>query len=330
MLHFNEDITSNQTLCFRFQGIWIFMYSYFNCCSLFSISLPSKVNRAMDFPSFRDPRASDGTNYPCSPPSRFSNQEIQGQDGLKNDPSPSYRHSRLSHEFPLASDGSPNLTTSNRADMGENLENGSNSSKVEINSSQSHFSLYKWATKGVPFAIPLRRGNSSRIKVKSKTERCSSTNGRFERTVSELPEAILQDVEYHYPDDAISASTNSFRMDLENQKNDTPFTTSTQDGLQERQIVEEVAVSIPNSEPLSDIPSRIEDDADSAVLSNGRKEGKPYSLAETGLCGKTEREICELAHEVRNPELKTLRSMLHEIDEGQGTSRFMSTIVDLN
>lgn len=286
----------------------------------------------MDFPSFRDPRASDGTSYPYSPPSRFSNQAIQGQEGLKNDPWPSYRQSRLSHEFSLASDGSQNLTTSNRADMGENLENGSNGSKVEINPSQSHFSLYKWATKGVPFVIPLRRVSSSRIKVKSKTERCASTNGRYqiERMVSELPETILQDVEYQYHDDTESASTKSYMMDHEKQKYDNIFGTSTEDRLQESQFVEEVVLAIHNPEPFNDIPSRIEDDAGSAVFSNRRKEGKPYSLAETGLIGKTEREISALAHEVRNPELKSLRSLLHETDEGQGTSHFMSTFVDLN
>ncbi|KAL6317990.1 hypothetical protein AAG906_031043 [Vitis piasezkii] len=284
-----------------------------------STSLPSKVTRAMDFHSLREPGASNGSSYPYSPPSRFSNQTIQGQDGLKNDPWPSYRQSRLSHEFSLAGDESPKLTTSNRADMGDNLENGSNSSKVEINTSQSHFSLYKWASKGVPFVTPLRRLNSSRTKVKSKTERCSSTNGRFqsERMVSELPEAILHDVEYHYTDDT-SASTKSFKIDREKQKNDTLFTKITQDRLEECQIVEEVVLAIPNLEPLNKTHNRIEDDA---VLSNTRKEGKPYSLSETGLCGKAEKEISVLAHEVSNPELKSLRSLLHETDDGQGTDK---------
>ncbi|RVX15023.1 J domain-containing protein required for chloroplast accumulation response 1 [Vitis vinifera] len=255
-----------------------------------STSLPSKVTRAMDFHSLREPGASNGSSYPYSPPSRFSNQTIQG-------------------------DESPKLTTSNRADMGDNLENGSNSSKVEINTSQSHFSLYKWASKGVPFVTPLRRLNSSRTKVKSKTERCSSTNGRFqsERMVSELPEAIMHDVEYHYTDDT-SASTKSFKIDREKQKNDSLFTKITQDRLEECQIVEEVVLAIPNLEPLNKTHNRIEDDA---VLSNTRKEGKPYSLSETGLCGKAEKEISVLAHEVSNPELKSLRSLLHETDDGQ-------------
>lgn len=284
-----------------------------------STSLPSKVTRAMDFHSLREPGVSNGSSYPYSPPSRFSNQTIQGQDGLKNDPWPSYRQSRLSHEFSLAGDESPKLTTSNRADMGDNLENGSNSSKVEINTSQSHFSLYKWASKGVPFVTPLRRLNSSRTKVKSKTERCSSTNGRFqsERMVSELPEAIMHDVEYHYTDDT-SASTKSFKIDREKQKNDALFTKITQDRLEECQIVEEVVLAIPNLEPLNKTHNRIEDDA---VLSNTRKEGKPYSLSETGLCGKAEKEISVLAHEVSNPELKSLRSLLHETDDGQGTDK---------
>lgn len=284
-----------------------------------STSLPSKVTRAMDFHSLREPGASNGSSYPYSPPSRFSNQTIQGQDGLKNDPWPSYRQSRLSHEFSLAGDESPKLTTSNRADMGDNLENGSNSSKVEINTSQSHFSLYKWASKGVPFVTPLRRLNSSRTKVKSKTERCSSTNGRFqsERMVSELPEAIMHDVEYHYTDDT-SASTKSFKIDREKQKNDALFTKITQDRLEECQIVEEVVLAIPNLEPLNKTHNRIEDDA---VSSNTRKEGKPYSLSETGLCGKAEKEISVLAHEVSNPELKSLRSLLHETDDGQGTDK---------
>lgn len=268
------------------------------------------MTRAINFPSFSDQSASNRTSYPpYSPPSSHT---IQGQDGLKNDPWPSHRQSRLSHEFSLGSDESPKLSSSNRADMGGNLENGSNISKVEINSSQSHFSLYKWASKGVMFAIPIKRVNSSRIKVKSRADRCSSTNGRFQ---SELPEAILQDVEYPYPDDAMSATTKSFLMDHEKPKKETRSTTNTEDRLEGCQNFEEVVPVIHNPE---DIPCRTKDDAES--LSDTRKERKLYSLLETGLCGKTDREISALAREVRNTELKSLCSLLHEPDDQQGTS----------
>lgn len=108
------------------------------------------------------------------------------------------------------------------------------------------------------------------------------------------------------------------RLTVRSKKNDTLFTKITQDRLEECQIVEEVVLAIPNLEPLNKTHNRIEDDA---VLSNTRKEGKPYSLSETGLCGKAEKEISVLAHEVSNPELKSLRSLLHETDDGQGTNK---------
>ncbi|XP_062159589.1 J domain-containing protein required for chloroplast accumulation response 1 isoform X2 [Alnus glutinosa] len=101
--------------------------------------------------------------------SRFSSQSVQSQEELGNDVQSCHRQRPLSREVFLAlgSEGSSNSIKSDKMEP--------NGSEVPSDSNQFHFSIYKWASKGVPLAMPYR-GGSSRMKESVKFERCSSWN----------------------------------------------------------------------------------------------------------------------------------------------------------
>lgn len=104
---------------------------------------------------------------PDSHSSRISTMASQRKE-LKNDPKPPYRQSILSQEF-------SNLSSADKADKGiSNMK--PETSVTEVSPNTFHFSIYKWASKGVvPVVMPLRTERISRMKDKVKHERCSST-----------------------------------------------------------------------------------------------------------------------------------------------------------
>ncbi|KAK9271121.1 hypothetical protein L1049_026710 [Liquidambar formosana] len=291
------------------------------------LSLPAKLTKGMDFSGFasgnRSPsRSKDGpSNGPGSPhspstsTSRFSSQAIQGQDEWKNDVRPSCHQSPLSYEFSLSSQGSAKETKSDKTDTGANLKKDSISSTVSTscNSSQFHFSIYKWASKGVPLMMPLRRGNSSRLKGKN-IVRCSSSNGRVgdDSMVSELPTATLSVIEF--PSLNVSANTMSSEVECKKQVNESLLNTSTQDKLKPCQSVEEAVLFIPESEPLDSLQGTVEYIPSNTISCETREETKPHSLPD----GKTVEEISMLTKESCKNELKPLRSLFYDNKDGQG------------
>uniref|UniRef100_A0A5B6ZT62 J domain-containing protein required for chloroplast accumulation response 1 n=1 Tax=Davidia involucrata TaxID=16924 RepID=A0A5B6ZT62_DAVIN len=227
-------------------------------------SLPAKLNKAVDFPAFacgnRSPNkykdgTSNGMNFlystPTTPLSRFSSKAIQGQGVWRNDIQPSY------------------MTKSDETDTNGETPNNSN---------QFHFYIYKWASKGVPFRMPLRRGNSSKSRERSNIERSSSSKGRIESDsmVCELQRANLQDI-------------------------DTLF-------LNHSQIVEEAILAMPDLKSHDSFQSAVDD----VILSDEREEIKPHSLPETGLRGKTKKEMSVSIEEASKPKLKSLLSLSNE------------------
>ncbi|KAF9620270.1 hypothetical protein IFM89_011005 [Coptis chinensis] len=146
------------------------------------LSLPVKMPREMDSPAFlaqsRSLRKSKETAPPGSPTSRFSAQVFQGQESLKNDSLSSYRQSSLSKGFSLSSEESAQASKSQSEDQ---CKVDSNSPQVTYNSNQFHFSIYKWASKGVPANVlqPLREVNKL-----SPTENSKTGNRVFEYAAS--------------------------------------------------------------------------------------------------------------------------------------------------
>ncbi|KAG2663902.1 hypothetical protein I3843_16G056000 [Carya illinoinensis] len=197
-----------------------------------SFSLPAKLTKGMDSPVFgstlhSSSKYKDGASNGISL-SNSSNQAIQRLEELGNDVQSSYHQSPLSPKISCVSLESSDLNNSDKRDTEGNRKNDSNSLEVLRESGQFHFSIYRWASKGVPLAT-LFRGNRS-----AKFERCSSSNGWLEsgRMMRE-------------------SSTNSSKMECNQQENDSILDTRVQDILEPCQSVSELSLPTPESESHS-------------------------------------------------------------------------------
>ncbi|KAJ1384933.1 Chaperone J-domain superfamily [Sesbania bispinosa] len=187
---------------------------------------PTRSRKALDInDSFA---ASNGLGSSDSHLSRFSTLGVQRKE-LKNDLKSSYRQSLLSQEY------SPD-----KADIESNMkQDTSSNSEVSPNTSNGHFhfSIYKWASKGVPLAMPLRTERTSRKKDKVKLDRCSSAK---EFMVTEI---TTQN------DSSVTYNGSSF---TKNRKQDVSTTsTTTQNGADSHQIVEQIVSAQAQSDTLS-------------------------------------------------------------------------------
>lgn len=252
----------------------------------------------MDLPTFGSPTrtnnindgffASNGQGLPDSYSSRFSTQRKE----LKKDLKP-YRQSLLSQEF-------SNSSPSDKADKATIMKQDISISEVSPSASngQFHFSIYKWASKGVPMVMSLRTERASKAKDKVKLERCSSTK---EWVVSEIT------TQKSMPYNGSSVMNNGKDVSI--------TSTATENGADSNQTVEQIVSAKPQSRtsygpqtvtidvPASSIPR---DDARAV-------ESSTHSAGENGFSGKT-----ETARNSQKLESKPLQFLFKESDKKQG------------
>ncbi|XP_010254923.1 PREDICTED: J domain-containing protein required for chloroplast accumulation response 1 isoform X2 [Nelumbo nucifera] len=317
-------------------------------------SLPPRLAKGMDFPAFntnpsRSPQRNNDGALSIALPSpqsafmpRVSNQAIQ--DNPKNDARPSYRQSPLSYEFSFNKEGSLKAAKSDNEDMGGIKEKDLGSTQLNNDSSQFHFSIYKWASKGVPLVTPLRGLNGSMPKRKGKGESSSSSkekgdnesnSGSIERgnnesssslvdsdksesMINESSASILQGVGFLLPEERMSTVASSSQMGLEDQKNGSLDGTLTKDRTDSFRISVKLGLK-----PLDSLES-ITTEIPGSFVHNAKKEIEPGSglygsLSEIGPFQNTEKEINGSAHESCKPELVPLCPLLYENSSGQGT-----------
>lgn len=229
--------------------------------------------------------ASNGISHYSSPHSRSSSLN-QGHEE-RNDHRSSYRQSILSRKFSLSRKESSNLTRSAEADTGGDSEKESNSSEVLTSSNQFHFSIYKWASKGIPLAMPLRGGSSLRARENSNTDRLSSSDGWIAKA-SELPGETLHDSELS--SNGESANANSYAVEHDKQ------IIGTSDTINQNRV---------------EMQHRV-DPGDSTSQNTG-EETKSESKSEKGFHNKFEK-VSVVPEEAHKPELKSLRSLFYDKD----------------
>ncbi|KAJ8427582.1 hypothetical protein Cgig2_006646 [Carnegiea gigantea] len=113
-------------------------------------------------------------NSPSSYSSRFD-QTIQSHDSLHADTRLPCRPSPLSHHNSVDSKESPKAAK--LQDKHGTVED-SKRSVILLDSNQFHFSIYKWAGKGVALVMPVRRRVPSRSKESIKMNRCLTDTER--------------------------------------------------------------------------------------------------------------------------------------------------------
>lgn len=245
----------------------------------------------------------NGASHPRSPkfsilgcPSRMT----QVQDASKVVIQSSYRPSPLSHEFSL----SVNESKSNK------LHDSNKGTDQDTRSgAQFHFSIYKWASKGIPLALPLRRSNSFKSKERLKTE-SSSGNEQIDsqnRTVESVsPSAENIDsvsLKSEVPNGAPSGVKTS------SMESETVKQSCLEVEAETRHAAEEAGIDTIRPKALSSLRNSADGHSD-AVACNTRGETKSNSLSQTGL-----RQNMAKEEELSKPELKPLRSLLSDEDE---------------
>ncbi|CAK7347690.1 unnamed protein product [Dovyalis caffra] len=281
-------------------------------------SLPAKLIKGKDLPTFissarshqknKDGASNDVSNYTHSSLRRSASQTNQVRDQLTNDVS---WQSDLSNELSHSSKESSNSTKPEETDKSRNLKMDSESSEVPTNGNQFHFSIYKWASKGMLFAMPFRGASKTRLDEQCKLQRCSSANGWIasEGIARELRSATSHDI------DVPSFSSG---MEVNKQDNHFIFDTSIQGEVEPRQIVEDTIFPISELDAPTTHQVIIEDGPGYSVLEPSI-EIKHHSAPEMDLIEKTKEEISVVTHEGHNTKLKPLRSLLSENDDEQGT-----------
>ncbi|XP_062099023.1 J domain-containing protein required for chloroplast accumulation response 1 [Humulus lupulus] len=154
----------------------------FGSSSLSQFSLPPNMIKTVELPTFGSPARSllklndDASNEisdfysPGASLPRSSKEAIQGTEGSRNDVWSSYNQGSSSQEILLSSEVSSNLAGSDQIDKGINLKKDPETSEKSSTSGHFHFSIYKWAGKGVPLDIPLRGRRSSRLREMTKSD----------------------------------------------------------------------------------------------------------------------------------------------------------------
>ncbi|KAK1274737.1 J domain-containing protein required for chloroplast accumulation response 1 [Acorus gramineus] len=160
----------------------------------FSTRLRKGVDSLMfDSPTRRsfhknDDDSSDGSSIPPSPQVQFPS--FASQATKAPDSHLSYRQSPLSRQF-FSHEKSPIATKMASQDAGDLSDKDPITLEAYNRSSHFHFSIHKWANKGVALMMPERGRSYLSSKQRSKNE----------SRVSALPVTVLQAVNIPFPDD---------------------------------------------------------------------------------------------------------------------------------
>ncbi|XP_021612840.1 J domain-containing protein required for chloroplast accumulation response 1 isoform X3 [Manihot esculenta] len=208
----------------------------------------------------------------------------------------------LQLEQSLSKEESSNIVKPNEMAKGNDFKMDSKSSEGPNISNQFHFSIYKWASKGIPLPLPLAGGNSSKWKEKFKFERSSSASGRIacEGMATESPTVIAEDTGCPSFNISISSDAKSSEVELDQNENGSLFNRSTNrklGGLNSDK-------AIPTE---SEIPcTHQEDGPDNIIFQNSYKETKPHFVLGTGFSGKVEKKNSVATQEaLRSPLIGT-------------------------
>ncbi|XP_042507123.1 J domain-containing protein required for chloroplast accumulation response 1 isoform X2 [Macadamia integrifolia] len=289
------------------------------------LSLPPKLAKGMDFleyntstsgNSYRNKDGASNAGFPSLPEafiSRASNQVIHGQDDLKNDARLSYRQSPLSHEFSLYNEESSKASRFGNKDRRGHLKK--ETSSPEMHEEQFHFSIYKWASKGVPLVMPFKGGNRSSSKDRGND---SSSSSSREKSKSEIVESELS-VEFPSLNDRISSVNSSFHMEYGKQGSISVLNTVTKDRTDSVRSTEKAAYPKPDRDLFQSINTEV---PHSFTMQKEGKEtnhftGVSGSSPDKGLHGGIKREAHISMQEKGKSEPKSLHSLFHNIYDGQ-------------
>ncbi|KAB2604188.1 J domain-containing protein required for chloroplast accumulation response 1-like [Pyrus ussuriensis x Pyrus communis] len=283
-------------------------------------SLPDGFSKGVvDLPAF-------GSAARTSSLSRYSNQAIDEES--RNDIRSSTRQSSSSRDFSLVGEGSSSLATSDKADTGVNSEQDSKSSENPTSSSpfQFHFSIYRWASKGVPIVIPLRGRNGSRVQERTKNEEDSSTkeSAATESTRRESPKSTLPNTDFPSNEDPL-ADARSPTLERNIQENDLLLDEITPDKVDPQQFVEKAILPVTKSGTVSSLRDITGDVSGNTISFHKSEDIEPRPLLKTASSEDRQKEIPALMERVHEPVLNPVRSLFFDEDLQQGNDEVTKT-----
>ncbi|KAI3439640.1 uncharacterized protein J3R85_004473 [Psidium guajava] len=283
---------------------------------LSEFSLPVSMSKPVDSPALRSssPTSSkykdsslNGASHPRSPkvstlgcPSRMT----QVQDASKVVVQSPYRPSPLSHEFSLS--GSKILNAS-KSDKVHDSNKGTDQDMPS--GAQFHFSIYKWASKGIPLAMPLRRANSLKSRERHKTESLSGNEQIDSQnwTVESAPPSAENINSVSLKSEAANGAPSGVKAS--NMESETVKQSSFEVKEETCHTAEGAGIDIIRPKTLSSLRNSTDGHSDATPCIT-RGETKSHSLPQTGL-----RQNMAKEEELSKPELKPLHSLLSDEDE---------------
>ncbi|GAB2291313.1 molecular chaperone [Dionaea muscipula] len=210
--------------------------------------------------------------------SRFSTQSIQIHDVLLQGDGCS-----TSHRSPLSSEsslglGEPKL---DGVEVGFVVDQDVHGLKYSSDSGQFHFSIHKWASKGVPLFTSLRRRSGSKSKENNKIERSTSSNGRVGSEPMEGKVCISNG--------SVSSNISAGSSTKNEGQGDAPFISKIADEtIRDIDRVGEEVPPVPQPMTLASLLS-VDFEGPENVTSNGLEEELPvYSCKSPGAEGEGE------------------------------------------
>ncbi|XP_038905516.1 J domain-containing protein required for chloroplast accumulation response 1 isoform X2 [Benincasa hispida] len=277
------------------------------------LSLPSRMAKGTDLPAFGSSSLRNKdvvlngshTNSPRFTLSRFSSSTSSNRfEDLKTDYNLSDRTCVLSSESQEhGSEGASSFKKPDNALSGNSLTKGVEDGLEESNGGgpfQFHFSIYKWASKGVPLMMPLR-GNGSRLREKTLLRKSSSSTDRVVKSKNEMhsPTSTIQTIDFP------PVFHETTKVDDEKGTGLLPYI----------DVDQRLSSSAP-SENLSRQSSRKDVGRDNNIDHQTEKE-KPHSLPEKVPSESSEKKMISTTIEDQKNEAKSLSSFLLYSDSEQ-------------
>ncbi|KAF5747099.1 putative heat shock protein binding protein [Tripterygium wilfordii] len=298
---------------------------------LAQFSLPAKLVKGTELPTYslgtlnhqrnKDGASSGINNYSYSPLSRSSSQTDRVEEDLSNRVQSVFHQSSLSKNLSPNSLEVSNLTTLDVTEEVSSSKMDSGSSNTLTNGGQFHFFIYKWASKGVPIAMPLRGRSRSRLKETGKVVRFSG----LRQTPSEAMEresltATPNDFDFLCLTNKMSTNTMSSMIQLD-KENVTLFDGISPRRVEGTQIFEEEVRAKTESETISTPQIIGEDIPGNSNACAAAEERKSQSLFELDLHLEPEQDTSVFKKKAPKTELNTLGSLLCDDNDGQGNGK---------
>lgn len=248
-------------------------------------SLPAKLTKTTDLPTF-----ASGSHSPHK----------KREKEMKNDAPGFYRQSPLSREGTVIGDDLRYTSEPDERDIGGDLKKSGESKEDSSSDYQFHFSIYKWAGKGVPTLVSLKGGKHFKPNEKIKIERCSISKGRMENDNTRSSSPLGGNANFSRDANFHSFSTRSRNLQSSDKENGTVGET----------------LSVPKSKSMQSFKDDV--GGDDSILRTEKEVEEPQFRQKTGLGDEIQTQIPGNSERTKKDKLRPLHALFVNEAEERG------------